>query len=270
MRKMPNINLTEEEFRKLYLSDLFNYGSESHIIKSPYNTLYKLFSKGYDITVYKGSHDNEKYLDNKLQKIKLIYDLSDKLQDEFGPYNVPLLSTISVGGLLVWLEMPVDEYDQTLDETYLASYDEKLYVLKRIHKILKCYENYGIIYGDVSADNILVNSNSYLSKFCDIDNIQIGNYRMDTEHYLLSEYISGRGSFDISAQAYMYNLVTLHTLIPQLGDREKTVDFLFSGEIYEYLDRYDEFKKDAVTDIVDSMRKPANFNGEYIIQYIKK
>ena len=54
-------------------------------------------------------------------------------------------------------------------------------------------------------------------------NIQIGNYRMDTEHYLLSEYISGRGSFDISAQAYMYNLVTLHTLIPQLGDREKTV-----------------------------------------------
>ena len=270
MRKMPNINLDKEEFKKMYLSDLFGRGIESRIVKSSDNTLYKLFFKAYQLLFSKAAYDSEKYLDNKLKKLKLIYNLSDKLQDDLGPYNVLPLSTISVNGMLVGYELTHDEYDQTLDETYLE-YDEKLYCLKRTHQILKCYENYGIIYGDISADNILVNSNSYLSMFCDIDNIQIGDYRMDTEHYILSEYISGRGDLDITAHAYMHNFVVLHTLVKQLKDREKTEKFLVSGEIYNYINFNDGlFKETAVKDIIDSMRAPGDFNGEFIAQYIKK
>ena len=111
------------------------------------------------------------------------------------------------------------------------------------------------MYGDVAPRNILINKDSGRLVFCDMDNIKLDNFEMDLVPPTFYYYSESRG-IDDGVQPYMHNIMTLKAF---------GLDMLCSTN-YE-LKKY--FKRTG-RKIVDSMKKPDNFNDEYIIEHIKK
>ena len=90
-----------------------------------------------------------------------------------------------------------------------------------------------------------------------MDNIQIGEHPIDLIGTIgdLATYEQCRG-IDSKTDAYMHNIMTLSTL---------GIDFP-----YCYEDDINAEFRNPTSQIVDSMKEPEDFNGEYIIQYVKK
>lgn len=239
MRLMPNIKLTEEQFRKILLHHKVYPGGEATICDgSNYGTVYKLFSK----------NGNPKPMgDNKEKKVIELY------QQQLDYSTIPL-STISVNDMIVGYEMITDD-DMKVYKWYQLSYEELIFLLRKSRDILKYFISKGIIYCDVDLRNILFNPSTGEIMFCDMDNTQIGDLKVDLMPFGLIEYDKVRG-IDEQASIYAHNLMSLHCFdIDHLCSRDREISYLF---------------KRPAKKIVKSMRKPQSFNGEYIIDYIKK
>ena len=90
-----------------------------------------------------------------------------------------------------------------------------------------------------------------------MDNIRLKQYPIDLLSSELEEYSIERG-IDDSADAYMHNIMTILGL---------EIDMCRCFESGKYLRSY--FRKNAYS-VLDSMGEPKEFNGEYLIQYVKK
>lgn len=252
MQTMPDIKLTPEELETLRLN-YFEYGGESHIAKGTRkNTAFKIFKEldKEDLT----KERNE----NKLQKIILLYNKS-KLK-----YNTRPLSTISVNGEFKGYELSYDSNDQPLLLATLTR-EEKIKYLHKCKDILLHFESFDIIYGDIKSDNILINTKDGKIKFCDMDNIQIGQYQMDEIDSPLCQFIEDYGKIDEKAHSYMHNLLTLNEL-----DKDN-VSLAFSYKLHNLrtTPHVDFFSSEESEIIMEILNPTTNYTGKYLIDYIK-
>lgn len=238
MNKIPNICFNEKEITRLLTMNKVTTGGEGVICKgeNPY-TLYKIFTN-YGIPKAMGN--------NKEKKIIELYNKQLR-------YMVKPVSTISLNNVTIGYEM-IDEYNLDNYKLYQFSNEELIYFLKETKKILEFFTSHGIIYADVAPRNILFNRSTGEIKFCDIDNIEIKGYKVDTIPSSLIEYDEIRG-IDSGVHAYMHNLMTLDAYNLDLYCSSK-------NSLRKILKR-----KGRKT--IDSMLNSLDFNGQYIVTHIR-
>lgn len=252
MHLMPDIKLTSDELNYLR-ENYFDYGGESHIVKSKRkNTVFKIFRDLDDENLTK--ERNEK----KLQKVTLLYNKPNI------KYNTRPLSTISVNGEFKGYELTYDPDDESLLLATITR-QEKIEYLRKAKEILLYFESFGIIYGDIKSDNILINYRNGKVKFCDMDNIQIDKYPMDEMDCALYQFVENYGKIDANVHSFMHNLLTINEL-------NYNSSLLFS-DILKDLSKnsnYD-FLSDGSSAIIKEMISPKeNYTGKYLINYVKK
>ena len=239
MKRIPDIKLTEQELMRIMLQDEYSFGSEASIcLTDNPHTLYKIFKKNSGL-VPMGQ--------NKEKKIIKLFEM------DIDHCTKPI-STISCDGELVGYEMTRQLQDVRLN-AYDLPREDLIHYLKKAKEVLEYYKTKGIIYGDVAARNVLINPITKEVKFCDMDNICIGDLPMDLIPYELEHYIKVRG-FDDKVDAYMHNKMTLLAL--NLGiEFERTIEFIRNFNQGANLILYD-------------MQNPETFEGNYLIEYVKK
>lgn len=249
MRIMPNIKLTEEVYRQIATQNKIAFGGEGIICRGEnLNSIYKIFVE-YDTINPVGMSDN------KHSKVKELYQRQLE-------HSVQPLSTISLNGELIGYEMTYDEDDISLERISLFRH-QLIRSLKETSEILKYYASQDITYGDVKANNILINKKTKKAKFCDMDNIRLGQYSID----LLNDYVDsiyvGDGSIDESVDAYMHNLMTLQKL--------NSPGITYDEIIYRLADKkYHKNYKEGAHHSLETMASSEPFVGEYIAPYIKR
>lgn len=249
MKIMPNIKLTQEEYEQIATQNKIAFGGEGIICKGENpNSLYKIFVE-YDTTTPVGMSDN------KHEKIKELYQR--QLEHAVQP-----LSTISLNGELIGYEMTYDQDDISLERIFLFRH-QLIRCLKETSEILKYFSSEDITYGDVKANNILINRRTKKAKFCDMDNIRLGEHPID----LLNDYVDsiyvGDGSIDSSVDAYMHNLMTLQKL--------NSPGITYDEIIYRLADKkYHRSYKERAHYSLETMASTEPFVGEYIAPYIKR
>lgn len=249
MTTIPTIKLTKYEYKNLLKSAIVNYGGESLICRSNRpDTLYKIFT-------YNKEKD-EDIFHNKQMKIQILYDIPTLA------YSITPISNIEVDGTFSGYEITYDNEDIALADVIIP-HEDTIYYLNKVEHILNYYKSLGIIYGDVRSDNILINKNQKKVKFCDLDNIQIKGYPIDIMTKTLEQYIEERGTTDHTVDSYMFNLLTLEQLIYPNDNYENILKRIRSG-IFPH-----NFDNPAYR-VLESMLRPKDYNGETILQYIKK
>lgn len=250
MNRIPNIKMTKDEVYHLMRSQAFNYGGEALVCYSERpDTLYKIFTE----RTY--SKTPAVIRDNKREKIALLYRIKPD-------HSTLPLRTISMNGEIIGYEMTTNSDFKTVIDLNLDR-QSLIHVLKQSRKVLLYYASLGIVYGDVKEDNILFNPKTGEIMFCDMDNIQISSYPIDILGYDLKYYEQCRGTLDAKADAYMHNLMTLEALYYKNDATQDIISALRSHEFPSGLSH-------DVTKTLASMANPKDFDGKYIIQYIKK
>lgn len=236
---IPKKKITMSDYNRIINYQKINFGGEATICESdnPY-TVYKIFNKcGKPTEIGK----------NKEKKLEILYDLKPENSTE-------IISTISLYDMIIGYEMSTD-YGLETYKTYELSSEELKWYLEESKRILEYYSSLGIIYGDVNPRNILFDRNTGEIQFCDMDNIQFGSLPMDVVPFNLQVYESQR-KIDYTAHPFMHNIMTLRAM----------------GLDSYWASRYDLKKalKRPGYKTVLTMPKPQDFNGEYILPYVKK
>ena len=250
MPKIKTLKLTSRQHQNIINSAIINYGGESIICKSKNpNTLYKFFT-------YDSNLDPEIAYPNKKAKIQMLHDIPNLT------YSVRPVSTIEVDGKFLGYEMTTNPDDITLADIILSE-DEKIAYLFQIKKILDYYKSLGIIYGDVRGDNILINPYQRTTTFCDMDNIQIGNYSFDVTVDVLSSYIEEKNAIDETIDSFMFNLLILEQLAYPNETYNEIITRINNGIFPPNINK-------EANKILESMLSPKTYDGQTILQYIKK
>ena len=150
------------------------------------------------------------------------------------------------------------------------SIEEKTPYFDIVRKKLDDLHALNAVFGDVKADNILVNLKTKTCSLCDLDNIQIGDkYPMDTVSDYLEFFADENGFVGEDADIYMHNLMVL-------------TEFAFDGEsrnkkeywrILEMLDNHHQFDflKESAAPTLEKMNDAfLDYKGDYLIDYIKR
>ena len=198
MKLMPNINFTQQELNERVFTEMYSKGGEAYICLSDNpQTLFKVFFNPQTGEIAEMS-------DNKFKKITSLY------QKDIASTVKPL-STISLGGRLVGYEMTYDPNDLPLNCLGMKR-KESIDILKKTKDILVRFASNDIVYGDVKDNNVLVNIKTGEVKFCDMDNIQLGEYPIDLMGIDLKKYYQKCGIIDEKADAFVHNLLTINRL----------------------------------------------------------
>ena len=245
MQRLKDIKLAEEEL-SYYKQQYFDFGSESIIVRSHPDRIYKIWNDDIPIQIR----------ENKLKKIIAYYQKQIK-------YIPQITATLSSHGICSGYEMSFSEEDDVLLIAPIEKKERKE-ILQRGKEILSYFIREGIIYGDIKNDNILYNKRTKKLKFCDFDNTKYQDLPMDLQPEELSDFIKKYGSEDEKIHAYMYNLLTLQ----QLDSRDCCNIEVLQG-IYE--DNYCEIVDEKGKVLLKEMKSiNQNYSGEYLIDHIVK
>lgn len=249
MKSLPNITLSDDELDLIIEENKFDYGGEAIVCRNNNpHTLYKIF-------VHPDTNIPDIMSDNKLRKIEWLFH--HEMKEAVRP-----LSTISNRGYLIGYEMTFEEEDEALINALLTP-EEKIHFLRESARILQMFAKSDITYGDVKDDNVLVNRKTGKVKFCDIDNIRIGNLPIDIMGHGLIEYYDATHTIDEKTDAFMHNLLLLEQLKYHNLSHRTILNRLRTKPIMP------EFSEEAER-ILTSLLPPENFSGEYAISYVKK
>lgn len=250
MGNIPTLHLTMDEYKNIIRNNRMNSGGESIICYSDSPiSLYKFFN-------YKKSMSPEIAYQNKEKKIDLLSQTPNL------EYSTLPTRKIALNGKFIGYEMTTDPTDIPLSDAILTE-EQVIAYLKRVRFILDYYASRKIVYGDVKSKNILINPFKNTTKFCDIDNIKIGNLPIDAMTDELMEYTTTRGKVDSTADSYMFNLLTLEQLSYQGVEHDEIASLLKNGTYPE------NFHPEAYK-ILDSMQDAKTYNGDSILRYVKK
>ena len=249
MQRMPNINLTPEEYKMMVDYCRLERGGEGIICKGMRpDTLYKIFVE-YDTTTPTGLSDN------KFKKIVALHE--NRIENSVQP-----LSTISLNGDIIGYEMTYDEDDISFDKMFLFR-RQLIRALKETSEILKYFASQDITYGDVKANNILINRKTKKAKFCDMDNIRYKEYPIDLLSDHVDSFITLPGDLEEKADAYMHNLMTLQML--------NSPNLTYDEILYQLSEgKFPRCYKKQARETLATMASSEPFTGEYIAQYIKR
>lgn len=232
---IPNIELSKKQIYNLLNEQKIFTGGEAIVCESDTSySLYKIFSKN-GIIYPMG--------ENKEAKIKLLFDMQLD-------YMVKPIKTLSFQDIIIGYEMTSNYIFDTYKAHQLSN-KELIDFLYKTKMILKYFQKYNIIYGDIDFRNILLNRDTMEIIFCDIDNIKINNYPMDT---IPSELVNF--NFDSKIHSYMHNIMTLKAF---------NLDYYCSSSF-----AIKKHFKNGAKKIIFSMQNDENFEDKYLIDYIKK
>jgi serine/threonine protein kinase len=249
MKCIPNITLSDDELDLLIEDNKFDYGGEAIVCRNNNpNTLYKIF-------VQPGTNIPDIMSDNKQKKVEWLYQ--NEIEDTVRP-----ISTLSNRGYLIGYEISFDIDDVALINALLTQ-EEKIHFLHESARILQMFAKRDITYGDVKDDNVLINIKTGKAKFCDVDNIRIGNLPIDIMGHGLVEYFDANQTIDEKADAFMHNLLLLEQLKYHNLSHQAILNRLRTNPIMP------EFPEEAER-ILTSLLPPEKFQGEYAISYIKR
>lgn len=260
MKNLPNTNLTSREMIEIISRNLI-IGGEAYICETGNPlTLYKIFRRDNDTQISISYTINSESTgvassivtmsDNKLRKLEKLYQM--QLEGCVRPVR-----TISVAGNLVGYEMTRDPLDRTIIPRNMSR-TEYIHYLEQTRKILEYFAHHDIIYGDVAPRNILINKKTRTAKFCDMDNIRLGSYDIDVKSWETLAYMAERGCIDEKIDAYMHSIMTLIGL---------DIDMDLCEWDKKYFRKH--FKKPAY-EVIEGIGNPKKYNGEYLVQYVKK
>ena len=235
-------------------ADILKFSCESMIVKSTQNTLYKVFD--YESTLSLPQTRIDAIYNNKLEKLKALAAIPN-LRFTTAPSGL-----LYNAGEFCGYEMPYNPKDISLKEAGL-DYEATLTTLRKVKFILNYLYRRDIIYADVNTGNILVNVDTNQVKLCDMDNVAIGELGVDVvldeTDWFLREY----GKMDENVAAYMYNLLALEQIAyPNRGNYEILYTLGRESEIPGF--------NNEVGRVVEKMLHPKKFDGEDILQYVKK
>ena len=190
MNSLPNKELTLEQVNMLLHQYILFSGGEASITESDKSyTVYKIFQK-LGIPTFMS--------DNKKNKLNLIYQ---KNLD----YSVKPVSTLSLDGELIGYEMTYDpEFENIHLLDLIVDRNELIYYLKKTKEALEYFSSQQIIYADFYSRNVLFNKRTGEIMFCDMDNIEIEDLKIDLLPYDLCEYDIYRG-LDDGVHPFMHN-----------------------------------------------------------------
>lgn len=226
----------------------FEFGGEGIIaLSEDKKSIYKLYHK--EVT--------KEERENKEKKLEQLYDQSVK-------HITTPKASLYLDGNIVGCELEYDEEEENLDMACLYP-EEQLMALRVTKEILEYFRRIGIIYPDVKADNILINLNRGTIRFCDIDNIIIGNLREDILHVVVKEFVKKYGKLDSRIHSYLHNIMTIDMLDKRFSKEfnRNLEEYLLESNSPLFLGENEEIKNELIK--VDQ-----NYSGRYLIDGIKE
>jgi len=220
LRVLPNIELTRTEKDQLEERRQTSYcGSEGYVIPN--------FRPGVCRKVFLDSFQ----IDKKFPKLAWLFQNEERLSN-----GVKILSTVSYQKELVPYDMTYDPDDIPLLDVPL-NVKEKILPLQVSRDKLDYFHTLGIIYGDVKANNILINRKTGNLSFCDLDNVQIEDrYPIDSLSDYLLLFSDEDGFLDSKADIYMHNLMTLSELDGESLEYDQILEMLELGGAFDFLE----------------------------------
>lgn len=260
MKRLPNININESTLKRI-LKTRISSGGEAIICRSfKSNSLFKImvdtsYKRYCDSFGMPSSFDKIMMSDQKFEKIKILYEL--QLENSVQP-----LSTLTMNDRLIGYEMTYDKNDISLASVKTSRY-ELIHFLMKSSEVLQYYNRNNIVYGDVSSNNLLINRATGMVKFCDMDNIWIYGLPNDAMGRNLLVYNLLGGPLQYT-DAYMHNVMTLENF------QNNPLAFMLEGVPALVKKDYSSYLTNDAKKTLTSMESPTGFNGEYVIQYVKK
>lgn len=241
---MENLELSEKALENIRL-ELKSLGSEAHIYKATNHSLYKIFG---DVVKTR--------LKNKEKKIELLHEM------QISFFKNPI-RTLTLEGEFIGYEIEWDQQDRAWWEYSLTKRD-KIELLRELKEKLKFLSNKKIIYGDLKDDNILINKATGKLSFCDIDNIQIGNLRMDLVQRSLKPLCNKNSLYDENAHIYMHNIYTINELYQKFDTYQSLLSYLQETPL-----QGSPFNERG-NKIVKQLCQRKNISSDYLIDNLKK
>lgn len=202
-------------------------------------------------------------LEKKLPKLEWLYQNEKELEND-----VKILEALTYRGKFFSYDMTYDENDISLFCAPL-SIEEKLPYFHMTRKKLDNLHQLNIVFGDVKADNILVNLKTGSCSLCDLDNIQIGDkYPMDTVSDYLEFFTDENGFVGEDADIYMHNLMILTEFALDGKSRNKKEYWRIQEMLADHY-QFDFLKASAAPTLEKMNDAFLDYKGDYLIDYVK-
>ncbi len=248
MKRLPNRELTEEEYNETYNRLSRRYcGSEGSVILN--------FRPGVARKVFLNTYQIER----KLPKLVWLYQNEEKLDND-----VKILSTVSYQDKFFSYDMTYDQDVISFSSRFIAR-EKLLYYLRLSKDKLDKFHKLDAVYGDVKADNILINPKTGVLSFCDLDNIQIEDkYPADTLSDYLELFADEDGFVKENADSYMHSLMTLSVLDSACLEYYQILQMIEDGHHFSFLEQSAQPTLEKINDAI------FDYKGDYLVDYVKK
>ncbi len=259
---LPDIKITEEELEAIRLDrNNDDYGSEGLIIKGDNKRrVRKIFYDNFGM-IFVTQEEVEKVSQNKLKKLQKLYQIKSFDND------VKIQNTISCNNRLVGYDMVSQKINYPYKTAPIPK-EEKIKFLKQVKKKLEYFHSMGIVYGDVKADNILIDKRNKSISFCDLDNIQIDENPIDMYNKHIYNFQDENRLLDKNTDYYMFNLLLLNELLYEHYDYEYMIRRLKKDvEMKQFHNIFNEKGMENIKKLVNVKKK---YNGRYLIDNLKK
>lgn len=257
---LPNIVVSKEELDFIKKnSNRYLSGAEGLIIRQADKRIVRKFFLPEICEEHElNPDDQEKLRESKLNKVIKLGTMSD-LKNE-----VQVAATLTTeNGTFIGYEMTSPDILYPLDTNPLLQ-SEKLEYLKILKQRLLNFHDHGVLIGDIKDSNILINRDSGIICFCDLDNAQIGLYPIDLMNYSIQRFADENGYIQEGADAYMFNVLTLNQIVYPHIDYREVIEKLKNA-------KPDESTHPEVKKILKKMKKNnTQYDGGYIIDYLRK
>lgn len=233
----------------------FDYGGEGFVVRNfEDNTVYKIFYDDFGQPTKKKEEIEEIRL-NKEKKIVSLYNLRD-FDNKIKP-----LKTISSEGKMTGYEIPYIK--DGLFYPFHFKKEVRIDYLKMIREKLSYYHCLGIVYGDIKANNIFIDSYGIIT-FGDLDNMQVGDYPMDMQLDCIQDYVKKIDKVDERLDAYMHNLMTLDSMKKYVHWYSEIVRDLKGGYYPQFVHANND-----VMNVAKEMKKiEPSYSGRYFVDYM--
>lgn len=258
---LTNIEITKEEL-EYYKINHDNHGKESYIKYIDNHTkARKIFREnfGYDnLDIEKYDEFFEGIRENKLRKA---IELSKIKVFE---NEVKLINTISCNKKFVGYDTVKPKGMRAVADYYLTRKEVAEY-FKQIENKIEYFHSLGIVIGDITWFNVLLDKERKEVALCDLDNMQIGKYKIDILPSMIEPFCAGTCLMNQKIDAYMYNLMLMNELDSYYDGYQEIERALEGGYRPSYLEK-------RASKIIQRMIEASAcgyYNGEYLTDYIK-
>lgn len=253
MKRIPIVNVSTAEYRnliKLCETSKLKGGEGSILLGLAPQVAIKVFHLFNDYTT-------PTVLKNKSNKLNFIYNITN-FDNEIKPLA------------LLCYQQKLFSYAMTTDQNIIsllsASFtkEQTAFYLRNSKEQLDYFHKLGLVCGDITANNILINQETKKASFCDLDNIQVkGKYPADILPYYIEMFSDIDGFIEPSVDYYTHSLMTLSELDGKHQGYDEILTKLNNGYPFDFLEA------NATTTLHEMRKAIDDYKGDYLIDYVK-